>query len=213
MSSLRNIGIACVLAACAALPTWATDELSSAPGGPPGSSGPPPRAGRGPGPGMMGGYGPGMPGGYGPGMMGGYGPGGMMGGYGPGARGGYGPGMFGFGDEAQMVEFVDGRLAFLKAELKITDRQMPQWNSFADAVRANARNLNARRMPFFMHDWAQKSLPERLDREEAALAARLDAFRSTSAALKPLYAVLDDAQKKAADELLMTPMGGGRGVL
>jgi len=121
--------------------------------------------------------------------------------------------MFGFGDEGRMVEFVEGRLAFLKAELKISDRQATQWNAFADAVRANAKNVNARRMPFFREDWSQKSLPERLDREEAALSARLEAFRSTAAALKPLYAALDAAQKKSADALLMTPMGGGQGVL
>src|SRR6185437_1141283 len=33
---------------------------------------------------------------------------------------------------------LEGRLAFLKTELKITDEQTPQWNAFADTVRTNA---------------------------------------------------------------------------
>jgi hypothetical protein len=37
-----------------------------------------------------------------------------------------------------MAEHVEGRLAFIKAELKITDAQQPQWNAFADAVRERA---------------------------------------------------------------------------
>lgn len=31
----------------------------------------------------------------------------------------------------RMGEHVEGRLAYLKAELKITEAQMPQWNAFA----------------------------------------------------------------------------------
>lgn len=38
-----------------------------------------------------------------------------------------------------MADHVEGRIAFLKAELKITDAQLPQWNTFADALRSNAR--------------------------------------------------------------------------
>ena len=30
-----------------------------------------------------------------------------------------------------MADHVEGRIAFLKVELKITDAQMPQWNAFA----------------------------------------------------------------------------------
>ena len=34
-----------------------------------------------------------------------------------------------------MAELIDGRLAFLKAELKITEAQTPAWNTLADAIR------------------------------------------------------------------------------
>lgn len=40
-----------------------------------------------------------------------------------------------------MASHVDDRLASLKTELKITDAQMPQWNSFADALRSSAKSM------------------------------------------------------------------------
>lgn len=160
--------------------------------------------------------------GWGYGMMGGYGYGSMMG-YGRGTGGigyGHGYGFYGMGpwmmggmwgawgdDEDSAVEFVDGRLAFLKAELKIADRQMPEWNAFAAAVRANAKTINAHVRPFYAGNWAAKPLPERLDDQEKVLAARLEAFKRTGAAVKPLYAALDDPQKKVADVILLGPMG------
>lgn len=36
---------------------------------------------------------------------------------------------------------VEGRIAFLRTELKITDAQQPAWNAFADALRAEARSM------------------------------------------------------------------------
>jgi hypothetical protein len=139
---------------------------------------------RGPG-GMMGG-----------GMMGG--PGGMMGG-GAGMPTGVMAAM-----ANRMAEHVEGRLAFLKTELKITESQEPQWNAFAEAVRANAKAMKgvhpaSGEMP--------KTLPERLDLREKMLAAHLDALRNLKSAATPLYAALSDEQKKSADELILAPMG------
>ena len=39
-----------------------------------------------------------------------------------------------------MQGHVEGRLAFLKTELKITDAQLPLWNAVAEAIRANAKS-------------------------------------------------------------------------
>lgn len=202
MSKFRNFVTAGAMLLLAAVPALSADEQGNAPPAN-GQTGAAPWAGRGYGPGMMRGYGPGMMGGngYGPGMMGGYGPG-FMGG-----------GMFGFADEGQIIEFVDGRLAFVKAELKITEQQMPLWNTFADTVRANAKTVNERRELMYSARWEQKSLPERLDAQETILTSRLEALRKTSAALKPLYAALDNQQKKVADTLLVNPMGGLRGFM
>jgi hypothetical protein len=75
----------------------------------------------------------------GPGMMGSNG---MMG-------GGMHMGMMGWGGQAtqmctMMTGHVEGRLAYLKAELKITPAQETLWTPFADAVRANAQTMAAR---------------------------------------------------------------------
>jgi hypothetical protein len=43
---------------------------------------------------------------------------------------------------AAMAERVEGRLAFLKTELKITEPQLPLWNAVADAMRASAKSMS-----------------------------------------------------------------------
>ena len=45
---------------------------------------------------------------------------------------------------ARMAGHLDGRLAYLKAELKITETQGPLWKAYADAARDNANGMNAR---------------------------------------------------------------------
>src|SRR6516165_4798962 len=47
----------------------------------------------------------------------------------------------GMGMMGAMARHVEGRLAFLKTELKITDAQLPLWNALADAMRANAKSM------------------------------------------------------------------------
>jgi LTXXQ motif family protein len=42
---------------------------------------------------------------------------------------------------AAMAGHVEGRLAFLKTELKITDAQLPLWNAVAVAIRASAKSV------------------------------------------------------------------------
>ena len=49
--------------------------------------------------------------------------------------------MMGPGSGMSTIDHIEGRIAFLRAELKITDAQMSAWNAFADALRANARKL------------------------------------------------------------------------
>ena len=41
----------------------------------------------------------------------------------------------------QPFQHIEGQIAFFKAELKVTDAQAPQWNAFADALRASAVRL------------------------------------------------------------------------
>jgi len=103
-------------------------------------------------------------------------------------------------------EHTEGRIAFLKTELKITDAQTPQWNAFADTLRANAKAHQT------MHEqMAKGGMPsswlERLAFQQKAMSTRLDGLKALETAAKPLYAVLTDDQKKLADQLLSGPMG------
>jgi hypothetical protein len=113
-----------------------------------------------------------------------------------------------------MGEHVEGRIAFLKTELKITDAQLAQWNTFADALRANAKRMsemrNTMQSGMMGQDATSLSAPDRLDRMEKMMATMLDAIKATKSALGPLYAALSDEQKKMADQLIHGPMGMGR---
>jgi hypothetical protein len=105
-----------------------------------------------------------------------------------------------------MAGHVEGRIAFLKTELKITEAQSPQWNQFAEALRANARRMTETR-GMMSQDGAAMSAPVRLDHMETMMTDMLESVRTTKAALTPLYAVLTDEQKKLADDLIRGPMG------
>ena len=105
-----------------------------------------------------------------------------------------------------MARHVEGRLAFLKTELKITDAQLPLWNAVADAMRANAKTMGD--MAGGMMGSSQAAtLPDKLATREKIMTAHLEALRKFKAAADPLYAALSDEQKKTADELLIGPMG------
>ena len=56
--------------------------------------------------------------------------------------------MMGQNGMPMMAKHMEGRLAFLKAELKITDAQLPLWNAFAQAMRDNVSAMQA--MPHAM---------------------------------------------------------------
>ena len=123
-------------------------------------------------------------------------------------------GMMGGGmmDGGMPLKHVEGRLAFLKTELKITPAQEPQWTKFADVVRGTAHNAEGKNAgaakPAMMQGGMKPSTaPERLAQYEKALTARLETVRALKAAVDPLYATFSDDQKKVADELLMGPMG------
>lgn len=105
------------------------------------------------------------------------------------------------------TEHVEGRIAFLKAELGITEAQLPKWTAYADALRATAKTMRGAMMNG-MAGGKPMAMPARMDAMVAMMTARLETLKSTTAAAKALYAVLTDAQKKLADELIMSPMGG-----
>ncbi len=137
------------------------------------------------------------------GMMGGQMMGDMMHGTGRDADNGC-PSMMGMltGDPATRV---NGRVAFLKAELAISDAQSKVWASYAAALQKNLENMHASRMTMAGNMSAQSPV-DRLDKHLATMESRLAALKEMRPALADLYAALSDTQKKTADQLL-TGMG------
>ena len=108
------------------------------------------------------------------------------------------------------IDRVEGRIAFLRTELKITDAQSAAWNAFADALRTNAKSLAEVRASMLPQQGAApQSLVDRLALQEKWLAARLEGTRAIKSALSNLVGDLSDDQKKTADELLAPHMGMG----
>jgi hypothetical protein len=97
---------------------------------------------------------------------------------------------------------TEGHIAFLKAELKITEPQQKAWNEFADALRTNAKALAAAPGPMMGGMNLRLSAVARLEQQEKLLTLRLDALKRSRAALDALSAVLTDEQKKRLDELV-----------
>ena len=107
---------------------------------------------------------------------------------------------------------IEGKLAFAKTELGITEAQEPQWNALADAVRSGAERMKALRDEARAERKAaaeasegrpsRPDLTERLDRMEKQAEARLQTLKEVNAALKPLYASLSDEQKQSVQELI-----------
>jgi hypothetical protein len=120
-------------------------------------------------------------------------------------------GMMGRGtDGMATIDRIEGRIAFLRAELKITDAQADAWNGFADALRANAKKLadvRASMMPKPADGQPASALSARLEQQEQWLAARLDGTRAMKSTFAKLNETLSDDQKKTANDLLLPHMG------
>ena len=134
---------------------------------------------------------------------------GMMGGGCPtmgmmGREGGHGPGMK--RRHPKMGAIIDGRLAYLKGELEITDAQEPAWDGYVSAVKGRVEAMKSLRET--MPDAMEKGTAiERIDARIAGMEAMLAAMKAMKPATEALYAVLSDDQKKVADELIGTDCG------
>ncbi len=104
-----------------------------------------------------------------------------------------------------MTEHVEGRIAFLRAELQITDAQAKLWDAYAGALRDNAKRL--KEGGSMMTGMQGPALLGQLDQQEKTLSARLEGVKAMKASLEPLYKALTEDQRKIADELLPAHMG------
>lgn len=103
-------------------------------------------------------------------------------------------------------EHVEGRIAFMKAELAITDAQLPQWTAYANVLRADGKSMREG-MEKMMQTGMPTTAPARTEAMVQMMTMRLEGMKSMVGAEKSLYAVLTEIQKKIADELMVGPMG------
>lgn len=101
---------------------------------------------------------------------------------------------------------TEGRLNSLKTELDITDAQLPQWNAFADALRARVTAMQGMRAQM-MPQGTTASWPERLAQHEQRLSAHLDAMKAMEGPVQALWDSLSAEQQRKAEELMPGPMG------
>lgn len=155
----------------------------------------------GPGMGMMGGC-PMMGGGMGMGMMG---PG-MQGMMGPGMMGnmpmGLGPMGMGMGPGMMMGgPMMEGRLAYLKAELGITPEQAAAWDGYVSAAKARGDAMQSMHTTM-MQAMQSGTAMERMNAHTTAMQSMVESMNALKPATETLYKVLSPDQKKKADMLL-----------
>ena len=116
----------------------------------------------------------------------------------------------GMGHGAMMhsVPMMEGRLAYIKADLEIADAQMAAWDAYANAVRARHATMEGMRAEMMQAKESGSAL-QRLDARIKAMESKLDSLKALKPVTEGLYAVLSDEQKKKADQLL----GGGCGMM
>lgn len=100
-----------------------------------------------------------------------------------------------------VTELVEERIAFLKAELQITDKQMAEWNALAEALRSGRQHLAEARKLAVLDDKTPSA--ERLEHYERHLKERFEAVKSARGGFTRLYPTLDNAQKQTADVILL----------
>ena len=98
-------------------------------------------------------------------------------------------------------QLVDGRIAFLKAELKITPAQETQWQQVAGAMHENANSLD-QAIKTARQDHGSKDAVQRLALREQFAKVRAENDARLLAAFKPLYASLSPEQQQVANQLV-----------
>jgi hypothetical protein len=116
--------------------------------------------------------------------------------------------MMGMRQMMQGGQHIEGRLAFVKAELKITSAQEKAWDDFANAVRQASAKIHAAGGMETMSGMADSATPPQIaEQYEKQLSARLEAIRMVRPALESLYANLNDEQKKTFAQVHMALHG------
>lgn len=98
-------------------------------------------------------------------------------------------------------ERVEGHIAFLKTELKITSAQESQWQKVAQAMRQGADRMKVLREAKRAEADKPTTSLERLKAREKFAQTHAESTRAFVAAYEPLYTAMSDEQRQAADAL------------
>lgn len=97
---------------------------------------------------------------------------------------------------------IEGHIAFLKAELKITGAQDALWERVAAAMREDVKDFDQALEQLRANGQEPQTAVQSLEARLRLVALREKGEEQFLAAFRPLYESLSDAQRKTADELL-----------
>ncbi len=97
---------------------------------------------------------------------------------------------------------VEGRIAYLKAELKITDAQAPQFDAVANVMRDNAKAMHDSFQSLRGDQSQPRTALSQLEARVKFAQLRADGEAKMLAAFRPLYQAMSPDQQKAADEMV-----------
>jgi hypothetical protein len=96
---------------------------------------------------------------------------------------------------------IEGRIAFLRTELGITDAQRAEWDRVASVMRDNAAKLDRTAQEMRAARSGNATVVDRLEGRARFASVRAEGSHAFADAFKALYATMNDDQKKRADDL------------
>jgi hypothetical protein len=99
------------------------------------------------------------------------------------------------------VPMMEARLAYIKADLEITEAQGAAWDAYANAVRARHDAMESVHADM-MKAKGNGTVVDRMDARIKSMETMLDGLKAMKSPTEALYDALSDEQKKKADQLL-----------
>lgn len=96
---------------------------------------------------------------------------------------------------------LEGRLAYVKAELGITETQAAAWKSYADAVQGRMTTMLSTHQAMWQTMQSGTAI-ERMSAHTQAMEAMTESLKALKPATEALYGVLLPDQRRKADLLL-----------
>jgi Cache 3/Cache 2 fusion domain/LTXXQ motif family protein len=105
---------------------------------------------------------------------------------------------------------VEGRLAYAKTLLGITDDQASAWKAYEDVSRTNVKSLQAAHQAMMAAEQSGSAI-DRMHAQTGEMQARLDARKALQPVTESLYNVLTPEQRERADAVLLL-LGSSGGI-